>query len=194
MALAIFLRKLTERLSRLGIEYMLVGSSSSSIHGHPRSTNDVDVIVKVAPRNLDGILAEFSADGYVSESAAREALRNQTMFNVVDYETGWKADLIILRREPYAIEEFGRRALMTYQGIEVYCQSPEDVILSKLRWSAMMSSERQKKDVLGVAQLCWHSLDFQYLNRWAKELGIEAPLAEVLREAEKLKPPDDPPF
>jgi hypothetical protein len=194
MSQAVFLRKLTERLTRLGIDYMLVGSSSSSIHGEPRSTNDIDVVVKLSPAQLDRLVAEFSVDSYVSAAAAREALRNQTMFNVVDYETGWKADLIVLKRAPYDIEEFHRRISATYQGVEVYCATPEDVILSKLRWLGMTSSERQKKDALSVAQVCWNELDFSYLNRWAAELGIEALLAEVLQEAEKLKPPDDLPF
>jgi hypothetical protein len=44
---------ITERLNRLGIAYVIGESFASSLHGEPRSTNDVDIVVDLTPSNVD---------------------------------------------------------------------------------------------------------------------------------------------
>jgi hypothetical protein len=185
-----FLTKLTESFGAAGIPYVVVGSISSSIHGIPRFTRDIDVLIQVTGAQLSALLRILGEGCYASATAANEALRNHSMFNVVDYETGWKADLILLSPEPYEHEKFGRRTLMTYEGVEVYCLAPEDVILSKLRWSAITPSERQMRDACDVARVRWDVIDFDYLRRWAATLGLSEALETLLREAENLQPPE----
>jgi hypothetical protein len=51
--------------------------------------------------------------------------------------------------------------------------TPEDVILSKLEWSKLGSSERQWADALQVARTQGEKLDLAYMERWAIELGVE---------------------
>jgi hypothetical protein len=50
--------------------------------------------------------------------------------------------------------------------------TPEDVILSKLEWSKLGSSERQWEDALHVARTQKEHLDLAYLEKWAVELGV----------------------
>jgi hypothetical protein len=71
-ALAVAL-SFTSLLERRGIPYLVGGSLASSVHGEPRSTNDVDVIADLHEGNLDTFLEAVSAEYYVSPSAAREA-------------------------------------------------------------------------------------------------------------------------
>jgi len=40
-----FLRRICAALERHDIPYMVTGSVASSIHGVPRSTNDLDVVI-----------------------------------------------------------------------------------------------------------------------------------------------------
>ena len=40
---------ITRSLEGLGVRYLIGGSLASSVHGEPRSTNDVDLLVDFAP-------------------------------------------------------------------------------------------------------------------------------------------------
>jgi hypothetical protein len=62
--------------------------------------------------------------------------------------------------------------------------SPEDVILSTLEWMKGRESDVQYSDAVGVAAAQWGSLDLEYLQKWAGELGVRDELIEVLEQAE----------
>ena len=108
------------------------------------------------------------------------------MFNIIDIQTGWKADLIIRKKRAYSKQEFSRRTSTTLMGMNLWILSPEDSILSKLEWSKSRASQTQFKDALGVIMVQWDSLDFDYMKKWAKELQIEDSLEHLLAEAQKL--------
>jgi hypothetical protein len=72
------------------------------------------------------------------------------MFNVVDFATGWKIDLIIRKSRDFSLEEFGRRRQITLEGLELCTASAEDVILSKLEWAKRSQSHRQVEDVAAI--------------------------------------------
>ena len=161
-----FLRRLTENLSAAGIPYMITGSLSSSFHGQPRATNDIDIVVAPSAQQLDSFLSMFDDDYYLSPEAAKRALRSGGMFNVIESETGWKADLIIQKSRPFSEEEFNRRVRVDLMVLSVFVTTPEDIILAKLEWSARGESERQYKDAIGVALTQGEALDQDYLRRW----------------------------
>jgi hypothetical protein len=48
----------------------------------------------------------------------------------------------------------------------------EEVILSKLEWLKLGSSERQRQDPLQVARTQAEKLDLGYIEKWSKELGV----------------------
>src|SRR5438094_142286 len=104
-----FLAKLVLELTEAGIPYMLSGSMGSSLHGEPRATNDIDLLIAPSEKQLDLFVQSFQEGYYISHEAAREALRESTMFNIVDHQTGWKADFIIVKPRPYSQEEFRRK-------------------------------------------------------------------------------------
>jgi hypothetical protein len=49
----------TRRLEKIGIEYMLVGSMALVHYAMPRTTVDIDIVVKILPENIDEFNAEF---------------------------------------------------------------------------------------------------------------------------------------
>jgi hypothetical protein len=161
-----FLLQIAEFLESVGIPFMVAGSHSSSVHSQPRTTNDVDLVIE----------------------PTQEALSRRTMFNVIDFDNGWKADLIVRKNRPFSIEEFSRRQLRTIHGRTLPIASPEDVILSKLEWNKIAPSERQVRDALNVAAVQWSTLDQAYLRKWAAELGVSEKLDEVLRAAKEQQP------
>ncbi|MDI9430898.1 MAG: hypothetical protein QM570_04175 [Planctomycetota bacterium] len=178
-----FLLRLTRLLGEAGIPYMTTGSTSSSIHGCPRATQDVDIVIDSTHDQLDSFITLLGQDYYVSRDAASEALRRRGMFNVIGLDGGWKADLIIRRDRPFSHEEFRRRHRIEVMGQVLWIAASEDIILSKLEWMKGRDSDIQYSDALGIAIAQWGNLDLAYLKKWAVELGVEEPLAHLLDEA-----------
>lgn len=182
-----FLKRIIEKLTKAGIPYMLSGSIGSSFHGKPRSTHDIDIVIDADKGKLIDFVKSFGEGYYVSEQAAKEAFLNCSMFNIIDFASGYKADLIIKKKRAFSIGEFKRKKSVNILGEEVYIVSPEDSILSKLEWSKEGESERQFNDAVGVAAVQWDSLDIDYLKKCAEELEIKDLLNRLLEEAEKLQ-------
>ena len=91
-----FFRKLIEALERTGIAYMVTGSYASAAHGVPRATNDIDIVIAPTAQQLRALLDQFPSDRYYADDIAPlEALNHESQFNVIDFSSGWKADLII---------------------------------------------------------------------------------------------------
>ena len=181
-----FLERLIGKLDQQNIPYMLSGSVSSSLHGQPRATRDVDIVIAPTERQLLLFAKSLGEDYYVNLEAAREAFNHKSTFNVIDTQSSWKADFIIRKDRPFSRQEFNRRCPVKIKGINVWATSPEDTILSKLEWAKDSHSEQQFRDALGVAVLQWHHLDMDYLLEWAKQLKVESFLKQLLEQAKKL--------
>lgn len=174
-----FIRWLVARLENAGIDYMVAGSVASTFYGEPRSTYDVDVVIDGTDEQIRRFAASIASESYVTDSAVAEAIRSRSQFNVIEYATGWKADLILRKNRPFSIAEFRRRRDGTPAGVNAKIASPEDVILSKLEWSIMGESERQVRDACNLYRFQKGTLDEAYLDKWAEELGV----TDLLRRA-----------
>jgi len=178
-----FLRRLTGLLDAVRIPYMMVGSVGSSLHGRPRATRDADIVIDPTEERLTSPLALLEQNHYVSRETALDALRCRTMFNALDLDGGWKADLIIRKDRPFSRQEFARRRQIDAMGGAFWVVSPEDAILSKLEWMKGRESNIQYSDALGVAAEHWGHLDLEYLQKWAEELEVQDALVRLLNEA-----------
>ena len=180
-----FFGKVISALQSSQIPFMVCGSLASSLHGDPRATRDADMVIRPTGKTLEQFLDQIGRDFYVSSEAARQAMQQHSMFNVIDAASGWKVDLIIAPESAFADESFSRRMLADFMGVKVAVQTPEDTILSKLDWAKESGSEMQLRDALGVALQQWQQLDQDYLRRWAAELGPRARVRDT-----SLMPPD----
>jgi hypothetical protein len=89
------------------LEYrtMLAGSFASGIHGAPRSTQDIYLVIDPTFESLDRLLAALSNDDhYVGADVAREELEKRGQFNVIDLVTSWKADLIFRKAKGASLD------------------------------------------------------------------------------------------
>lgn len=181
-----FLKRLINALNDAGVPYMLSGSVCSSFHGKPRATNDVDIIIAPTETQLERFAQSLGNDYYVSLDAVQDAFKHNSMFNVIDIESGWKADFVIRKKRPFSSEEFQRRRQVNIMGLDIWVVSPEDMILTKLEWSKGNVTGNQFQDAFGVAVVQWNRLDQDYLKKWAKDLKVESSLQELLKQAKKL--------
>jgi hypothetical protein len=56
--------------------------------------------------------------------------------------------------------------------VDAWIASAEDTIVAKLEWSMRGASERQLRDVAGIIAMQGAGLDMEYIERWARELGV----------------------
>ncbi len=173
---------LLSKLDECGIPYMITGSFASNIHGLPRATQDMDVVIETQRGALERFLESLGSAFYQSSEAALDALAREQMFNLVHLETGFKVDLIIRKSRPFSRMEFARRQPAFFLGAKRWFATAEDTILAKLEWSKAGGSERQFNDALGIAKLQGENLDRAYLERWAKELDVLNLLEKLFQE------------
>jgi hypothetical protein len=128
------------------------------------------------------LVAAFPDDAwYVSPEAVREALLRGTSFNVIDIESGWKADFMPAKARPFSRTELERRQRADVLGTPAWVATIEDTVLSKLEWSRLAGgSARQLEDVLGLLAAQWDNLDLDYLASWAPHLGVAASLEDAI--------------
>lgn len=181
MSLAVFLSGIVRILGEVQVPYMLTGSLAAAYYANPRATQDVDLVIQLTVDQIDALVAGLSAAGmYVSPEAAREAFRTRGQFNVIDPESGWKADLIVRKNRPFSEAEFGRRRSATLLGLELALTSPEDLVIAKLEWSVLGDSELQRRDLIQLLESVGSALDRRYVETWISRLGLESAWRAVL--------------
>lgn len=164
---------------------MVAGFVASSVHGSPRSTQDVDLVIAPDLASLLNLLRSLPHDTfYFSEESAVDAFARKGQFNIIDFKTGWKVDFILRKSRPFSALEFERRRVEVIDGIEIFVAQPEDVLISKLEWAQMGSSERQISDAAGILRVQGAHLDLDYVTYWAGELGLIDELNQARMMAE----------
>jgi hypothetical protein len=186
---AAFLQTIASLLDTCGITYMLTGSLVSSYYGDPRTTRDLDLVVNATEPPDERVrafvdLCEGEGFYVATEAALGPWSEGRRQFNIISAKTGWKADIMWVQQRPFSREEFARRQTIDLLGINVPVPTPEDIVLAKLEWGATKES-RQFADAVSVLSVYGDRLDFEYLSRWGKELGIELLLAQAIGEANR---------
>ncbi len=166
------LYKVIQLFEKYKIDYMISGSFASNLHGVPRATFDADIVIKIDTESLKKFSDEVSNDFYVEIESADDIIKNRKIFNVIHYDTGFKIDLIPIKKREFSEVEFHRRQMVDFMGMKCWFSSAEDTLLTKLEWAKMGNSERQFQDALGIVKVQSDKLDWVYLNKWAKELGV----------------------
>jgi hypothetical protein len=177
--------RVAAEFDRIGIDYFVGGSVASSVHGRPRTTDDVDIVAAIAGPHVDAFVSGIEKDFFVDADMIRDAIRHRASFNIIHLATMLKVDVFVLGNEAFAVEEMKRRAAVSLRGSRVWFSSAEDIILEKLDWfrKGQGISERQWRDVLGVLAVQGTRLDREYLRRWAVGRGLLDLLERALAEA-----------
>jgi len=184
----IVIKKLTDVLDELKIEYAIGGSIASSLYGNVRFTQDADITVKEFRGVVDRFYDLLKDDFYLSREAMVQALDSCGSFNAIHLETSFKIDVFIQGRSEFEKQLLARRKrIRLSDSLEKrFCVvSPEDIVLLKLRWYARSGcvSDRQWDDILGVLRVQGDSLDFQYLKVWSRKLRVDKLLQRAISEA-----------
>lgn len=164
-------------LEGLGVRYLVGGPLASSVHGEPRSTLDVDMVVDLALQDVTPLVAALGDEYYVDADAVREAIRAATSFNAIHLASSVKLDVFVAGRDAFEADRLAC-AVEVVVGPNpadlLRLDAPTHLLLRKLEWYRRGGevSERQWRDVQAIVSAQGDALDRSVLQRWASELGV----------------------
>ncbi len=175
-----------EVLDDLGVPWLVGGSVASSLHGIPRSTQDVDLVADLLGVHVAAFTAALQDRFYVDAQAVMGAVKRRASCNLIHLDTMTKVDVFVAKADPLSRGEMSRRQYFEIeQGVRLPLASAEDIVLQKLAWFRKGGgvSERQWRDVLGVLRVRANDLDLMYLREAAADEGLTVLLDEALAAA-----------
>ena len=179
----------SEILERLGIRHLVGGSLASSVHGEPRSTNDIDILADFGEEHSRPFVEAVQPEYYVSATAVRSAVRSALHFNVIHMSAALKVDVFLAGRDPFDQERLRLRERLQVS-IDppswLWMDTAEHSVLRKLEWYRRGGevSERQWRDVVAILRIQGSSLNQSHLEAWGKPLGIMDLLERAVADAQ----------
>ena len=182
-----FLAALTTELGRVGLPFMLIGGQAVLVHGVVRVTEDVDATLAADPGRLASVLEACTALGLVPIPKDVQPFVAETFVLPARHAaTGVRVDFIF-SSTTYERQAIARAGTMDLAGTPVPFAAAEDLIIHKL----FAARPRDLEDVRGVVLRKGDSLDWGYMEKWAREFaavpGREA-MPEMLAELRRSLP------
>jgi hypothetical protein len=177
------LHEIVSLFERREIPYVLMGGLTVRIYGIPRPTYDIDFTLAMPRESLPEFYRTLQELGYtVPEPYLTGWLDCVAGMPVVKIrffggERGVDVDFFLAESE-YQQEVLSRRRREKIDDLDAWIVSPEDLILLKL-------ISRRPRDIADIGDVLFTQgdLDNAYMRTWAKNLGIEDHLEQVLSKA-----------
>jgi hypothetical protein len=159
-------RRVVDCLEELGVPYMLVGSFSSNAYGVARNTNDADFVVQLNSISINQIASKLGPDFQLVPQLSFETITATTRYVLEAPADSFKIELFLLSNDPHDLSRFGRRQRVEMLGAPAYLPSPEDVVITKLRWSRHGQRQKDLSDARDVIAVSGPQLDWKYIEEW----------------------------
>ena len=176
MAIDSLIGAFVEPLEREGIEYAIAGSVASIAYGEPRMTMDIDMVAALGRDAMPRLLRAFPEERFYLPPAPvilQECARAEGgHFNVIDHETGMKADFYVGRADPLQRYAIAERRRVELGGFGAWLAPPEYVIVRKLESWREGGSAKHVRDIRGMLAGT-ASIDRRLVESLARERGLE---------------------
>lgn len=164
------LEKTCAKLEAYDIQYMISGSLALLAYSTPRMTRDIDIVVNIQESDLSKFLEIFKDGFYLHPQSIQEEIKRRGMFNVIDYNSGFKIDFIVRKNTPFHINEFNRRIITNVYNFPAYMVSLEDLVIAKIKWIQEYQSENQINDIVNLIKN--PNIDLEYVYKWCREMNL----------------------
>jgi len=170
-------KRLITSLNNAGIDYMFTGAIAASYYGTPRTTMDVDIIIHTTQQNTAKLNQTLQSAGIHPD---KQKLENalSTGYNIAtlkDTLTPYTLDLI-LAKDPL------EKRPGTISWLPTYIQTPEHLILSKLRMiKASINKGKAAKDEEDIKSIIEYTqVDLNKVKKNAKEENTHTLLKTII--------------
>lgn len=129
----VVLFELTHAFDSLAIDYVVVGSIASSIHGEYRASGDIDIIADIRPDQIEPLVSRLEMNFYIDSQAVSNAVVRGRKFNVIHLSAVFKADIFapstnlgrqqLARRQLHKLDPNPGGVLGFYRGGHEFCIS-----------------------------------------------------------------------
>jgi hypothetical protein len=177
-----FIGSVVDALNQLNIPFMLVGSFSSNLYGVPRSTKDADFVIQLDPAKFQPLVAALTPEFEVDPQVSFETITSTTRYRMRHRATAFLVELFELSPDPHDQTRFARRLPTCFAGRSAYAASPEDVVVTKLRWSMHGQRSKDVDDVRNVLAVQAGKLDLAYIRGWCDLHGTRAIFEQLLSQ------------
>jgi len=170
-------------MNRLGLRYIVSGSTASILYGEPRYTNDLDLIVFLRREDGQRLIEAFPPpEFYVppQEVIMAEIAREQKgQFNLVHVPTGFKADIYTTGRDEFNAWAFRNARKLDFKGEIIPVAPPEYVIARKLEFFREGGSDKHLRDIRSMLKVSREQINQVDLNEWVRRQGVETEWKKV---------------
>lgn len=169
-------RRVIRALNVAGLPHMLVGAFSRNAYAPPRSTQDADMVVAVTGRSLELVAEALGADFSLERQPGFEINTGTLRDTLTHHDAHFRVELFHLSQDAHDQERFARRRATSFDGEPTSIPTPEDVIITKLRWARPKDLD-DVRDILRFVDAS--ALDWPYLHRWTDQHGTRAALDTI---------------
>ncbi len=164
-----------KRMEEIGAKYFVTGSMAAMLYSEQRTTHDVDVAVDLRFGEVPELVQYFrEPEYYLDIVAIRRAMEHNMEFNIIHVPSALKIDVMVPDGSEFNKSRFSRaRKIVLETGQSVVFAAPEDVILKKLQYYREGQSDKHLRDIGSMLKISGDVMDFEYLERWARELKVE---------------------
>lgn len=165
------IKRICKELEDKKIGYMLTGAIAMNIYVIPRMSRDIDIVILLKKKDIELFLEIFSGNFYFHKPTIIEEVEKKGMFNIIDHKSGFKIDFIIIKNTEFSISEFKRKKHIKVNNFKAWVVSMEDLIISKLIWIQVLTSEIQINDIKDL--LANPEVNIHYVKDWCKKLELK---------------------
>jgi hypothetical protein len=175
-----FVKRVIRELNRGGLEYALTGALAVSYYGRPRTTSDVDVIIRVTPTDFPALVKVLRRAKLKAREGSLEKAW-ESKYRIASFE-----DADGLRLDIMMTDAAVPRRPVRVLGEDAFLQDPTWLLLSKLRlMKVTLDGDRRsldRQDVLSVLRNA--EVDLEVLREEARRQLTFDVLEELLSDAE----------
>lgn len=174
MTPADLLRRVVGALETAGIRYAVGRSMASIAYGEPRATRDIDVVVELAPGDVDDLLGRFpDEDFYLDRDAACRAASGGGQFNAVHPASGFKIDFFVAG-DPVERSQLDRaRRLTAIEDLEACFSPPEELIVKKLQYYDQGGSDKHLRDIAAMLDVSEEQIELDRVGALAAQMELK---------------------
>lgn len=174
-----FAIKILEALNQAQIEYMIGGAVAVWAWGEPRTTQDLDMVIRIRPEQAAKLSEALEKiEIYLPSDIILDNLletRADLPLNAIHGASGFKAEFFTLDEgDVLRSQAFQRKKLVDFgQPIgKVFVHSPEDLILYKMIYFSISEQPKHVRDIGSILKAMGERVDRAYVTTWVNVLGL----------------------